>query len=108
MMSIKRWTPVTVVMVGTLAVAGCADPKANMTAQGAGVGADALLDEKNGEPYFEVELTAAPGQLKSKDKVLAITPGMPVEAGILTGSRSVMQYLLKPVLRGVQGALQER
>ena len=31
-----------------------------------------------------------------------------LERGILTGRRSVMQYLLKPVLRGVQGALQER
>ncbi|NDY94017.1 HlyD family type I secretion periplasmic adaptor subunit [Ideonella sp. TBM-1] len=79
-----------------------------LTARVSRVGADALLDEKNGEPYFEVELTAAPGQLKAKDRVLAITPGMPVEAGILTGSRSVMQYLLKPVLKGVQGALQER
>jgi hypothetical protein len=39
MMSIGRWTPVTVVMVGALAMAGCADQKANMTAQGAGVGA---------------------------------------------------------------------
>jgi adhesin transport system membrane fusion protein len=33
---------------------------------------------------------------------------MPVDVGILTGERSVMQYLLKPVLRGVQRALQER
>lgn len=39
MMSIGRWTPVTVAMVGALALAGCADQKANMTAQGAGVGA---------------------------------------------------------------------
>ena len=39
MISIQRWTPVTVAMVGALALAGCADQKANMTAQGAGVGA---------------------------------------------------------------------
>ena len=71
------------------------------------VGADAVLDEK-GEPYFEVQLKAARDQLKLHDKPLSITPGMPVEVGILTGRRSVMQYMLKPVLRGVQGALQER
>ena len=41
-------------------------------------------------------------------KPLPITPGMPVDVGILTGQRSVMQYLLKPVLRSFQGALQER
>ena len=71
------------------------------------VGADAVVDEK-GEPYFEVQLSAARGQLLLHGKPLPITPGMPVDIGILTGQRSVMQYLLKPVLRSVQGALQER
>lgn len=33
---------------------------------------------------------------------------MPLDISVLTGERSVMQYLLKPVLRGIQGALQER
>ena len=71
------------------------------------VGADAITDEK-GESYFEVQLTAARDQLKLHGKPLPINPGMPVELGILTGQRTVMQYLMKPVLRGVQGALQER
>ena len=71
------------------------------------VGADAVLDER-GEAYFEVQLIAARDQLKLHGKVLPITPGMPVDVGILTGQRSVMQYLLKPVLRSLQGALQER
>lgn len=71
------------------------------------VGADAVVDER-GDAYFEVQLSAARDQLKLKGKALPITPGMPVDAGILTGKRSVMQYLMKPVLRGVQGALQER
>ncbi len=78
-----------------------------MDASVARVGADAVLDEK-GEPYFEVQLKAARDQLQQHGKPLAITPGMPVDVGILTGRRSVMQYLLKPVLRGLQGALQER
>lgn len=71
------------------------------------VGADAIVDEK-GQAYFEVQLTAERDQLKLHGKPLPITPGMPVDVGVLTGQRSVMQYLLKPVLRGVQGALQER
>jgi len=71
------------------------------------VGADAVPDEK-GEPYFEIQLTAARDQLKLHGKPLAITPGMPLDVGVLTGQRSVMQYLLKPVLRGLQGSLQER
>ena len=71
------------------------------------VGADAIVDDK-GEAYFELQLTAERDQLKLDGKALPITPGMPVDVGILTGQRSVMQYLLKPVLRGIQGALQER
>ena len=39
MISIARWTPVTMVMVGAIALAGCADQKSNLTAQGAGIGA---------------------------------------------------------------------
>lgn len=71
------------------------------------VGADAVLDEK-GEAYFEVQLSAAREQLKLHGQPLPIHTGMPVDVGILTGQRSVLQYLFKPVLRSVQGALQER
>jgi membrane fusion protein, adhesin transport system len=71
------------------------------------VGADAVVDER-GEAYFEVQLSAARDQLQLHGQPLPITPGMPVDVGIITGRRSVMQYMLKPVLRGLQGALQER
>ena len=71
------------------------------------VGADALIDER-GEAFFEVQLTAERDQLKLHGKPLSITPGMPVDVSILTGERNVMQYLLKPVLRGTQGSLRER
>lgn len=39
MISIARWTPVTAVMVGAIALAGCGDQKSSLTAQGAGIGA---------------------------------------------------------------------
>ena len=71
------------------------------------VGADAVAEERE-EPYFEVQISAPRGQVTLHGQPLAITPGMPVDVGILTGRRSVAQYLLKPVLRSVQGALQER
>lgn len=71
------------------------------------VGADAVADDR-GEAYFEVQVGAPRDALQGQGRPLAITPGMPVDVGILTGRRSVAQYLLKPVLRGVQGALQER
>jgi adhesin transport system membrane fusion protein len=69
--------------------------------------ADALVDDR-GETYFEAQLSAEHGQLKLHGQPLPIQPGMPVEVSILTGQRTVLQYLFKPVLRGVQGALEER
>jgi adhesin transport system membrane fusion protein len=78
-----------------------------MEASVARVGADAVVDER-GEAYFEVQLSAARDQLLLHGQPLPITPGMSLDVGILTGRRSVMQYMLKPVYRGLQGALQER
>jgi adhesin transport system membrane fusion protein len=71
------------------------------------VGADAVVNEK-GEAYFEVQLASEQRALTHAGKSLPITPGMPVEAGIVTGQRTVLQYLLKPVLRGIDAAMQER
>ena len=78
-----------------------------LQAQVVRVGADAIPDERN-EPYFEVQLSTDRSQLTAHGKVLPITPGMPVDVGILTGRRSVLQYVFKPVLRGLQSSLQER
>lgn len=72
------------------------------------VGADALVDEQDKQPYFEVQLRTARDFLEHDGRRLAIGPGMPVEASILTGQRTVMQYLLKPVLKTLHSAMQER
>jgi membrane fusion protein, adhesin transport system len=66
-----------------------------------------VLDE-NRQPYFEVGLVAQAGQIRHQGKPLPVTPGMPIDASILTGERTVLQYLLKPVLRTLDAALQER
>ena len=72
------------------------------------VGADALVDEQDKQPYFEVQLRTARDFLEHDGRRLAIGPGMPVDASILTGQRTVMQYLLKPVLKTLHSAMQER
>lgn len=72
------------------------------------VGADALVDEQDKQPYFEVQLRTGRDFLEHDGRRLAIGPGMPVDASILTGQRTVMQYLLKPVLKTLHSAMQER
>ena len=78
------------------------------------VSADAMLDAESGLSWYEVELAlggpagsraADDGAAKAEEASvpnrlaghLALTPGMPVEAHIRTGERSVMSYLAKPV-----------
>lgn len=68
------------------------------------VGADTIMDE-DGNPYYEVNVrTGEPSFGKDKP----IIPGMTVEVDILTGKKTILEYLMKPVLRAKQYALSER
>ncbi|PKO46475.1 MAG: HlyD family type I secretion periplasmic adaptor subunit [Betaproteobacteria bacterium HGW-Betaproteobacteria-4] len=69
------------------------------------IGADTVMDEK-GNAFYTVRVrTSKPG---FGDANLPIIPGMIAEVDILTGKKSVLAYLLKPVLRAKSVALTER
>ena len=61
------------------------------------VSADRFLDEKTGEPYYKVVTKVAPEGRKLVYN-LKIRPGMPVQMFIKTGERTMMNYLLRPIL----------
>ncbi|MDR0281186.1 MAG: HlyD family type I secretion periplasmic adaptor subunit [Paucimonas sp.] len=70
------------------------------------VSADRLVDEKNGQPYYQVRVRVGEEglrQLQGKD----IRPGMPVEAFVRTGERSLLNYLFKPLTDRAHVALAE-
>ena len=46
--------------------------------------------------------------LGDETKALPIIPGMTATVDILIGKRTVLEYLLKPILRGREKALRER
>lgn len=60
------------------------------------ISADTTIDQRTGESYYTVRIALAPGQLKRLGPVKLI-PGMPVEAFIQTGDRTVISYLTKPL-----------
>jgi adhesin transport system membrane fusion protein len=69
------------------------------------IGADSVVDEK-GNAFFVVRvrtLSTTIGQQK-----LPIIPGMVAEVDILTGKKSVLSYLMKPILRAKSRAMSER
>jgi adhesin transport system membrane fusion protein len=68
------------------------------------IGADTVMDEE-GNPFYEVNVRTHEAGL-AEDK--PIIPGMTVEVDILTGKKSVLAYLMKPVLRAKQYAMTER
>jgi protease secretion system membrane fusion protein len=61
------------------------------------VSADRLVDEKTGQPYYNVKAKVAPEGMRLVAS-LQIRPGMPVDLFVKTGERTLMNYLLKPVL----------
>lgn len=71
------------------------------------VGADAVLDEKK-RPYFEVQIETVESYKGSNGESLNISPGMTVDVNINTGERTIMDYLLKPIVKTFDNALTER
>ena len=53
-------------------------------------------------------MRTAENHLGSAEKPLPIIPSMIAQVDILTGKKSVLDYLLKPVLRARENALRER
>ena len=65
---------------------------------------DTVVDDRGNAFYLVRVRTLKPG---FNDK-LPIIPGMTAEVDVLTGQKTVLSYLLKPVLRVREGALRER
>ena len=70
------------------------------------ISADTIISE-NGEFYYIVYIKAEKEYIKYNRKI-TIKSGMTVEANILTGKKSILDYILKPILKGKQLALTER
>jgi len=72
------------------------------------IGADTVAD-RDGQEFFQVTVRTATNALPGvSGEALAISPGMVAQVDIQTGSRTVMSYLLRPVMRARAEALRER
>jgi epimerase transport system membrane fusion protein len=58
--------------------------------------ADSFVDEATGFPYYLARIEVTPEGLEDLEG-LQLVPGMPAEVFISTGSRTFLQYLLKPL-----------
>ena len=72
------------------------------------ISADSFIDERTGESFY-IAFVALDNQTIGKGRLQRqLTAGMEVRAEIITQSRSMMQYLLKPVARSLDQAFAER
>jgi adhesin transport system membrane fusion protein len=71
------------------------------------ISADTITNEK-GESFYRVKVRTKLTTLKHNGQELPIIPGMVATIDILTGERTVMEYMLKPLIKTVDSAMNER
>lgn len=77
------------------------------------ISADTITDTApNGAPreksFYQIRVRTQQNHLGTKEHPLFIIPGMQASVDILTGQKTVLDYLLKPILKTTQNALKER
>jgi adhesin transport system membrane fusion protein len=71
------------------------------------ISADTIKNEK-GDSFYRVRLRTYDKELKRRGQILPIIPGMVASVDILTGKKTVMQYVLKPLIKTMDNAMNER
>jgi membrane fusion protein, adhesin transport system len=71
------------------------------------ISADTISNEK-GEMFYRVRVRTPETFLKRKGEKLDIIPGMVASVDILTGKKTVMEYILKPFIKTIDKAMKER
>ena len=68
---------------------------------------DSITDEKD-NTYYQIKIETEKNYLGTKEHPLRIIPGMVVDVNIVTGKKTVMEYILKPILKSKQYVFTER
>jgi adhesin transport system membrane fusion protein len=71
------------------------------------ISADTIVDER-GDAFYLIRVRTDKNSLGTPDDPLPIIPGMLAQVDIMTGKKTVLHYLMKPVLRARAEALRER
>lgn len=66
------------------------------------------VTDKDGKSFYIIRLRTEKNHLGSDEKPLIIIPGMVASVDIITGKKTILSYLLKPILRAKAEAFRER
>jgi HlyD family secretion protein len=71
------------------------------------VSADVTTDQRTGQSYYTIRVSMPPDEVARLGDV-KIIPGMPVEAFVQTGDRTLLSYLMKPLSDQVMRSFREK
>jgi len=71
------------------------------------ISADTSTDQRSGQSYYTIRISLPPDQIERLGDV-KLLPGMPVEAFVQTGDRTMLSYLMKPLHDQVLRAFREK
>lgn len=81
----------------------------SMTGKVEHISADAISDEQKKLSYYLIKVRTDSASLTSKNgKELPIIPGMVAQVDVLTGKKTVLEYIVNPIIKTARGALRER
>ncbi|WP_431854974.1 HlyD family type I secretion periplasmic adaptor subunit [Azospirillum sp.] len=66
------------------------------------------LSDANKQPYYKVRVELPVTSFERHGKTYELFPGVRVTCGIVTGQRTILDYVFSPVLGALQNAMQER
>ncbi len=66
------------------------------------------FQNENGERYYKGRVKLSKNYVGNNSDMNIVVPGMTVMADIVTGDKTIMQYLLKPIRNSIQTAMSER
>ena len=72
------------------------------------ISADSIYDEVEREAYYRVIVETDSSVIRKGGQTFPIVPGMIADVEIITGRRSILTYLFKPITRGLNQSLTER
>ncbi len=71
------------------------------------ISADTIKNEK-GESFYRVRVRTKENKLRRNGEDLPIIPGMVATVDVLTGHKTVMEYLMKPILKTARNSMNEK
>ncbi len=72
------------------------------------VSADTTTDQRTGQSYYTIRVSMPPKEVARLGHEVKIIPGMPVEAFVQTGDRTMFSYLMKPLSDQLMRSFREK